>query len=98
MTILPPPRLLLHQVRLSLRPQKRPHLHQLHLHPRQSPQTVLSPKAMTLRLRLPRLRLQLLPLPRPNHLLRLPLPKPVTVAAAAMCIREASTYLGVCSF
>ena len=97
MAILPPPRLLLHQVHLSLRTQI--NLHRLHRHPRPSLQTLLSPKAMTprLRLRLPRIRLQLLP--RTSHLLRrLLLPKPVGVGVVAMCTREASTYLGVCSF
>jgi hypothetical protein len=71
-------RLLLHQVHLSLpihTPLLRPHIH-----PRQSPQAVLLPKAMTVRLRLLRLRLQLLPLPRPSRLLRLPPLKLVAVA------------------
>jgi hypothetical protein len=102
-TILRSPRLLLllHQVHLRLRRQT--HLLRLHLHPRQSPPTLLSPKVTRLRLRLlrlrlPRLRLQLLP--RPSRLLRLPPPKPVAVVVAtvATCTVEASTYLGVCSY
>jgi hypothetical protein len=102
MAILPSPRLLLHQVPLSL--PRQTHLLRLHPHPRQSPQTLLSAKAITLRPRprLPRLRLQLLP--RPSRLLRLTPPKPVTVAAvvavavAATCTREGSTYLDVSFF
>jgi hypothetical protein len=99
------PRHLLHQVHLSLRRQ--PHL-RLRLHPRQSPQAVLSPKAMTvrlhlhLRLRLHLLRLRLQLLPRRSRLLLLPPLKLVAVAVvttvAAMRTGEASTYLGVCSF
>ena len=96
MAILPSPRLLLHQVHLSLR---RPRLLQLQLHLRQSPQAVLSPKAMTfhlhlhlhLRRRLPHLRLRLLP--RLSLLHRLPPPQPVAVAMAVMYIREECTYL-----
>lgn len=98
-TILRSPRLLLllllHQVHLRLRRQT--HLLRLHLHPRQGPPSLVSPKVTRL-LRLPRLRLQLLP--RPSRLLRLPPPKPVAVVVAtvATCIVEASTYLGVCSY
>ena len=104
MAILPPPRLLLRQVHLSLPPQA--HLLRLRLHPRQSPQPLLSAKAMTLRP--PRLRRQLIPLLRRqlplriSRLLRLLPPKPavvaVAVAVAAISTVEASTYLGVCSF
>jgi len=97
-TILRSPRLLLllHQVHLRLRRQT--HLLRFHLHPRQSPPTLLSPKVTRLRLRLPRLRLQLLP--RPSRLLRLPPPKPVAVVVTtvATTTSEASTYLGVCSY
>ena len=107
MAILPSPRLLLHQVLLSLRrPLRRPYLLQLQLHLRQSPQAVLSSKAMTFRLRLRhhhRLRhLRLRLLLRLSLLLRLPPPKPaavaVAMAVAVMCIREECTYLGICSF
>lgn len=100
MTILRSPRLLLllHQVHLRLRRQT--HLLRLHLHPRQSPPTLHSPKVTRLRphLRLPHLRLQLLR--RPSRLLRLPPPKPVAVVVATVAtfIVVESTYLGVCSY
>jgi hypothetical protein len=98
MAIIRSPLLPLHQLQPSLRTQT--HLLRLHLHPRQSPQPVVSQKPMTLRrrrrLRLPRLRLQLTP--RPSRRLRLPPRKPVAAVVAATCTRVASTYLRLVLF